>query len=53
MYKIVYDFEIKTDHLILARKPDSRISNRKNNLLSSGVLHPSESLSEKERKRKD
>ena len=34
MYKVPWDFEIKTHHLISARLPDLVIGNKKENLLN-------------------
>ena len=49
-YKIFWDVEIQTDHLIPTRKPDLLIINKeKKNLLYNGFCSPSEPLSKKQR----
>ena len=41
-HKVLFDFEIETDHLIPARRPDQVIINIKTeNLLNGGLCHPS------------
>ena len=35
-HKLVWDFEIQTDHLISARRPDHRINKRKKENLPNG-----------------
>ena len=52
-HKILWDFEIKTDHLILARRPDLLIISKKENLLYSGIFPSSGPLSENQRKWKE
>ena len=37
MNKILWDFEKQTDHLILARRPDLVIVNKKENLQNCGL----------------
>ena len=37
MHKILWDFEIQTDHLILSRRPDLVIVNKKENSPNSGL----------------
>ena len=44
--KLLWDFEKQTDHLILARRPDLVIVNKKENLPNSGLCCPSRSPSE-------
>ena len=39
MHKVLWDFEIQTDHLILARQPDFVRVNKKEILLNSGLFH--------------
>ena len=61
MHKILWDFEIQADHLILARRPNLEIINKKKrkkkkkkeNLPFSGLWHPSRSQSENQRKGKE
>ena len=56
--KILYDFEIQTDHLISARRQDLVIINKskkkkkKKNLSYCGFCHPSRPQSEKSKKTK-
>ena len=51
-HKILWDFEIKTDPLILVRRLDKVIINgKKGNLTTSWFCHSSGSLSENSRKR--
>ena len=58
-HKLPWDFEIQTDHLISARRPDWEISNKKENkkkktnLPNSGLYRPDEPLGENQRKRKE
>ena len=40
-YKILWDSEIQMGHLILARKTDLVLINKKRNLLSNGFYHSS------------
>ena len=43
IHKILWDFEIQTDHQIPARQPDQVIvkkKNQKKNLSTSGLCHP-------------
>ena len=54
-HKIFWNFEIQTDHIIPARRPDLTDFNKKNlnkkkNLLNSGLCHPSRPQSENQRK---
>ena len=52
--KILWDFEIQTDHLILARRPHLAIVNRKKEYLSNSRLcRPGTPESENKRKRKE
>ena len=39
-HKILCDFEIQTDHLILARRPNLVIIDKKENLPNSGLCRP-------------
>ena len=48
-----WDFDIWTDHLILARVPDLMIINKKKEFLNSGLCHPSRLQCKIERKRKE
>ena len=53
-HKLLWDFEIQTDHQILARQPDQVIVNKKKeNLLNSGFWHPDRPHSRIKRKRKE
>ena len=54
MHKILWDFEIQTDHLISTKRLDLVVVNKKKkeNLPNSGVCHPRGSQSENQRKRK-
>ena len=57
-HKILSDFKIQTDPLILARRPDLVIVNNNNNrkkkmLLNCGVYRPGRPKSKTERKRKE
>ena len=57
--KLPWNFEIQTDHLIPARKPDFVIVNKKEKkkkegkLQNSGLRRPGKILSENQRKRKE
>ena len=53
MHKILRDFEIQSDHQILAWRLDLVIVNKKENLRSCGLCCPGGSLSENQRKRKE
>ena len=51
MHKILWDFEIQIDHLILARRPDLVIvKKKKENFPTSGICCPSGPQSENQRK---
>ena len=55
-HKILWDFEIKTDHLISVRRPDFVIigeKKRKENLPKSGLCHSARAQVETERKQKE
>ena len=52
MHKILIDFEIQTDHLILTSRPDLEIINKKKNLPYNGFCSPSELIGENQRKQK-
>ena len=48
MHKLLWDFEIQTDLLILARRPDQvLVYKKKENLLNGGLHHPSIPLQKK------
>ena len=51
-HKFLWDFDVQTDYLIPARKLDLVIINKKGNLLNCGICHPTEPLSENQRKQK-
>ena len=53
-YKLLLDFEVQTDHLISARRPDLVIPNKKEeNLPNRGLCHPSRPQIKIERKGKE
>ena len=52
-HKILWDFEIQTDHLISARQPDLEIVNKKEKLPNRGLSCPSRSQSDNKRKQKE
>ena len=53
-HKILWDFVIQTDHLMLTRRLDLMIINtKKENLHNSGLFHPGRQQSENQRKRKE
>ena len=57
-HKLLWNFEIQTDQVILARQPDLVIINnnkkkRKENLPSSGLCHPGWSQSKTEKKQEE
>ena len=47
------DLNIQTDHLILARRPNLIIINKKDNLTNCGLCYPSWPLNKTERKGKE
>ena len=51
--KILWDFEIQTDHLIPARRPDQVIINKKKNLPLSGFCSPHGQQRENHSKKKE
>ena len=55
IHKILWNFEIQTDHLILTRQPDPVIVNKKEkkNLLNSELCHSSRPQNEHQRKQKE
>ena len=60
MLKIIWDFEIETDHLISTWRPDVEIVNikkrkekEKETMLNSGFCHPGGPQIENQRKRKE
>ena len=51
-HKLIWDFEIQTDHLILARQPNLAIvKKKKKNLPKSRFCHPGSPQSKTKRKR--
>ena len=54
-HKVLWDFEIQTDRLISARRPDLVIANEKknDNILNSGLCRPGRLESEIKRKREE
>ena len=53
-HKLLWDFEMQTDHLISARKPDLVvIIQKKENLPNSGLCPPGGPQGENHRKRKE
>ena len=53
MHKLLWDFEIQTDHLISSRRPGLEIVIKKENQSNSGVCRSNYSLGKTERKRKE
>ena len=49
MYKLLWDFEIKMDHLISAWPPSLVVVNKKENLRNSVLCYPGRPLSENKR----
>ena len=52
-HKIIWDFEIRTDHQILARRPDLEVIKKKKNSSSCKFCRFCVPQKENERKRKD
>ena len=52
-HKLVWDFEIQTDYLILARQPDLVIINKNENLLNCELYCPGRPQTKSERKWKE
>ena len=52
-HKLLWDFDLQTDHLITTRRPDLIIINKKENLRNCGLCCPSGPLSKIERNWKE